>query len=80
MPLDTDKNKEVHLKALKKMNQIEKPPFILQPNKIHPFVIKAKQELNITKSYIDAVARMEWDRQKNILPMHTDQKLQKKEL
>ncbi|MEP2280357.1 hypothetical protein [Maribacter sp.] len=43
-------------------------------------VTKAKKELNITKSYIDAVGRMKWDRQKNVLPIHTNQNLQKRAL
>lgn len=63
---------------MKKNNEV--PSATLRIKKIHPLVTKTKQELNITKSYRSAVARMEWDRQKNILAVHTDKNLQKRAL
>tara|TARA_R110002051_G_scaffold13808_6_gene45656 strand:+ start:22707 stop:23705 length:999 start_codon:yes stop_codon:yes gene_type:complete len=81
LPKEIDFNKEIDLEVYKKVNEkIKTTPKILYPKKMHPLVTKAKKELNITKSYIDAVGRMEWDRQKNILPIHTDKILQKRAL
>ncbi|WP_282118183.1 hypothetical protein [Maribacter aquivivus] len=81
LPLEIDYNKELDLEVSKKVKEnIKTTPKILYPKKIHPLVTRAKKELNITKSYIEAVGRMKWNRQKNLLPIHTDQKLQKRAL
>ncbi|SHK59989.1 hypothetical protein SAMN04488007_3349 [Maribacter aquivivus] len=81
LPLEIDFHKEIDLEVYKKVKEnIKTAPKILYPKKTHPLVTRAKKELNITTSYIDAVGRMKWDRQKNVLPIHTDQKIQKRAL
>lgn len=81
LPVEVDFNKEIELEVYKKVKEnIKTTPKVLYPKKTHPLVTIAKKELNITKSYIDAVGRMKWDRQKNVLPIHTDQKTQKRAL
>lgn len=81
LPKELDNNKVIDLDLLKRVKEnIESIPKILYPKKMHPLVTKTKQELNLTKSYRGSIARMEWDRQKNILPIHTDEKLQKRAL
>ena len=81
LPLEIDVNKEIDLEVYKKVKEkIKTTPKIQYPKKIHPLVTRAKKELNITKSYTDTVGRMKWDRQKNVLPIHTDQKIQKRAL
>lgn len=60
LPLEIDVNKEIDLEVYKKVKEkIKTTPKIRYPKKIHPLVTRAKKELNITKSYTDAVARME---------------------
>ncbi|MEP2058014.1 MAG: hypothetical protein ABJJ05_09425 [Maribacter litoralis] len=81
LPIGNDINREIDLEVLKKVkDNIKTTPKILHPKKIHPLVIRAKKELTTIKSYRDAYTRMEWNRQKNILPIHTDQKTQKRAL
>ena len=76
-----NKSKLINLSELKKSKRnAEIKPQIIIPKKLHPLVSRAKKDLNITKSYTDAVGRMKWDRQKNVLPIHTDQKIQKRAL
>tara|TARA_R110000744_G_scaffold316945_2_gene423612 strand:- start:18 stop:1016 length:999 start_codon:yes stop_codon:yes gene_type:complete len=81
LPVEVDFNKVIDLEVYKKVKEnIKTTPKILYPKKTHPLVTIAKKELNFTKSYRDAVGRMKWDRQKNVLPIHTDHKLQKRAL
>ncbi|MBU2901552.1 hypothetical protein [Maribacter dokdonensis] len=78
---DIDINKEIDLELLEKVKENTKSTTkILCPKKIHPLVTKTKQELTTIKSYRDSYTRMEWNRQKDILPIHTDEKVQKRAL
>ncbi|WP_419211114.1 hypothetical protein ACNR9Q_10205 [Maribacter sp. X9] len=47
---------------------------------MHPLVIKTKEQLNLSESYRNSIFRMDWNRQKDILPIHTNKKLQKRTL
>ncbi|MDO1514337.1 hypothetical protein Q2T41_16910 [Maribacter confluentis] len=81
LPVEVDVNKEIDLIPLKiiQKNRSIKPK-ISNPKKVHPLVVKTKQQLTITKSYRDSVVRTGYKRQKDILPIHTDKKLQKRAL
>lgn len=81
LPVEIDFNKEIDLEVFKKVKEnIKTTPKILDPKKIHSLITKAKKELTTIKSYRDSYTRMEWNRQKNILPIHTDEKVQKRAL
>ena len=74
-------SKLIDLSELKKSQRNrEIKPQIIIPKKKHPLVVKTKQQLTITKSYRDSVVRTQYKRQKDILPIHTDKKLQKRAL
>lgn len=81
LPIEIDSSKEIDLGVyLKVQSDKTLKSQIIKPKQWHPLVVKTRKELKISESYRDSVFRMEWNKQKDILPIHTDKKLQERAL